>query len=146
MVIITTKCPVCQFELPVAIDESEGPPAEAAAECELCGAIPVFVVETHVHFTLGEVMYDERDQAMQRKARQAGIDEAVARFLAERAQEWAIADNPAQCEAISLKVKERYGEDGPEYDIYMQLAFLRGWEVWTTIEQAVDLVTIDPKG
>lgn len=144
MVIITSQCPVCKMELLVGVDDSCGPPSEAGAECELCGAIPVFVVETHIHYTLGEVLYDERQRAIQRKAQ--GIAEADIRFLAERAQEWAMTDDPDECEAISLKVKRAYGEDGPEYDMYMQLAFLRGYAVWTTIDQAVDLVTIDPKG
>lgn len=136
MIIIKTACPECRCALKVGIDDSEGPPSEAGAECDHCGAIPVFVVETHISYSLGEVLYDERRESLHRRGHALGED--VIRQIAEKAEARAFAESFEQAEAIDREM-ESYGTDSKEYKIFEQLLTLRQWSVWVNVEQAIAL-------
>lgn len=138
MIIIITTCPVCKCALEVGIDDSCGPPSEAGAECDNCGAIPVFVVETHVSYSLGEMLYDEREDSLQRHGHV--LSEDLIRQIAEKAERRAFAENWAQAEAID-KEMEAYGPNSKEHELFEQLLTLRRWSVWTTVDKAVALCT-----
>lgn len=136
MIIIKTACPVCRCALEVAIDDSCRPPSEAGAECDHCGAIPVFEVVVHVAYSLGEVLHDERQDSLHRRGH--ALSEDLIRRLAEKAEARAFAESFEQAEAIDLEM-ESYGADSEEYKLFEQLLILRQWSVWINVEQAIAL-------
>lgn len=54
------ECPSCGTVVKIFVDTSVGVPSEAGAECDSCGAIPIFRVNWEPRIWLEDFKYYER--------------------------------------------------------------------------------------